>query len=377
MQSYPAICLVFTFGISLKSWSENGSLEREVKPYVKLAEEGFNIIFLTYGDDTDLPFVEQLDKITVIPMSNRNAGKSKPLRLFIMSLFALWTHRQVLSTVSIFKSNQMLGSHLALLASFIFKAKFLLRTGYELYDNVLKRNLKLRYRLITWLISFIGYRASDMVVVSTYRDKCFASERFNVGTSKIVIQPNWIDLELFRPSFVDKTGRDFIAVSRLDPNKNLDEVIRASKLAGVTLDIVGSGEQELILRELVKEIHADVIFHNTIPNSTLPRFLQKFRGFVLCSKFEGNPKVIIEAMACGIPVLGSRVDGISELIIDGKTGYLSELDAASIAQKMNELLTSPQSNKRLTQAATQKVIETNSLDTFLANEKLRYKKLLY
>ena len=62
------ILVIFTFGISLKNWKENGSLGREIQPYVFLANKGFEITFLTYGDREDYDIMPYNININIIPV---------------------------------------------------------------------------------------------------------------------------------------------------------------------------------------------------------------------------------------------------------------------------------------------------------------------
>ncbi|TBR17896.1 hypothetical protein EPO66_01895, partial [bacterium] len=62
------LILFFTFGLSLKKWAEGGMLYREVAFYNELTKKGIDIVFLTYGDDTDFGFTEIIKGIKVIPV---------------------------------------------------------------------------------------------------------------------------------------------------------------------------------------------------------------------------------------------------------------------------------------------------------------------
>ena len=73
--------------------------------------------------------------------------------------------------------------------------------------------------------------------------------------------------------------------------------------------------------------------------------------FVLTSRFEGLPLVIIEAMFAGLPVVASNVGGISELVIDGRTGFLTDagwLD--DLVEKLLYLINNPKERQRMGEA---------------------------
>jgi hypothetical protein len=76
------IALFFTFGTNLEKWVDRGILEREVKPYLKLAEQGHKVTFITWGDQRDTEIGKNLPSISVIP-----AGKvGRNLKGFIKSI---------------------------------------------------------------------------------------------------------------------------------------------------------------------------------------------------------------------------------------------------------------------------------------------------
>ena len=68
-----------------------------------------------------------------------------------------------------------------------------------------------------------------------------------------------------------------------------------------------------------------------ISNGELPAIINRAELFALVSRFEGHAKTMLEAMACGAPVLGSKTTGIAEEISHGRNGHLCTTDARSIA----------------------------------------------
>ena len=108
-------------------------------------------------------------------------------------------------------------------------------------------------------------------------------------------------------------------------------------LPGVTLTIVGDGPR----REPLQAAAADrgrVVFLGTQPHAALPLLLNQSAVFVLPSHYEGFPKVLIEAMACGVPVIGTRVPGIEDILVHRETGYLCGTSAADLAAAIRDVL---------------------------------------
>jgi glycosyltransferase involved in cell wall biosynthesis len=125
-----------------------------------------------------------------------------------------------------------------------------------------------------------------------------------------------------------------LSIGRLDPEKGLEYLIAAMQILVMEhgrefeLHLVGSGRMEELLRRQVNQLGLDqyVQFHGYLPHG--PALLELYRmasGFVLPSLTgEGLPQVLLEAMACRVPVIATNVAGIPYLIIDGLNGLLSK-----------------------------------------------------
>jgi glycosyltransferase involved in cell wall biosynthesis len=144
--------------------------------------------------------------------------------------------------------------------------------------------------------------------------------------------------------------------------KNIDNIIVACSRLKVPLHLYyGGGNLEGHLRKLAAEIGAVVEFKGSVPNEELLRIHHNHSIFVLCSLREGMPKAMIEAMASGLICVGTRTDGVSELIENGKTGYLAggfDADAieAALAVALREM------NSQIGWNAREFVIKNHSLE---------------
>jgi glycosyltransferase involved in cell wall biosynthesis len=368
-----SLCLVFTHGVSVKTWAETGMMAREIKPYQELARLGVaEVSFLTYGGQEDSAFQEILDPIKILPAFAGHQPPKSQIRQLFGGVWALFRHRAHLQKCEIFKSNQMVGSHVAWLAAKIFRGKFLLRTGYEFYDFAKRRRSGNTKIFLAWLISYFGYSKAAHIVVATKSDAIIAAKVFGAPTNRVSIQPNWIETEHFAPAVTEPTkGRDFLTISRLDPQKNLAAVIRAAHQTNASLDILGSGPMLDELLTLVTELGANVNFLTSVSNDQLPDLICRYRGFMLCSHFEGNPKALLEAMSCGVPVIGTKVPGIENLIKNGTNGFLCDKDTYSIAEAMQKLLDNPELAKSLAKSARDTIINENSFAKFIQQEQDR------
>ena len=112
------LVLFFTQGVSLKTWSTIGMLDREVSLYRSLRPHMHNITFVTYGDAEDLHYADILDDINIV--CNRY-GLSQRWYASLLPLF----YRLFLHGPSIIKSNQLPGAEVALKVAKLFGMKFI------------------------------------------------------------------------------------------------------------------------------------------------------------------------------------------------------------------------------------------------------------
>ncbi len=117
-----------------------------------------------------------------------------------------------------------------------------------------------------------------------------------------------------------------VSVCRLLDWKNLDQVIYALEQigSGFTYDIYGDGPYEDRLKDIVAQssIKDRVTFHGYIAYDLVPQTLATYDLFVLPSFTELFGRVYIEAMACGLPVIGARRTGMDGYITEGEQGFL-------------------------------------------------------
>lgn len=166
-------------------------------------------------------------------------------------------------------------------------------------------------------------------------------------SQKIEVIYNGVDTELFRPAPRRTDGLRVVCVSRLIKRKGIDYLIRAiSELRGedVSLVVAGTGNMERELRALARKTGvADRIhFSGFVPHDQTAKLYQESSVFCLPSNNEGMSLTVLEAMACGLPVLVTDVGGSAELLEDGRNGFLLQKQSPSdIAEKLRAYLENP------------------------------------
>ena len=141
--------------------------------------------------------------------------------------------------------------------------------------------------------------------------------------SQFAYIPNYVDASRFEPG--DTAGNYFLYFGRLAPEKGVPTLMHAAKAAGVTLKIVGTGPIEAELKTLQTVLAGDVEFLGYRSGTELHDLVRGARAVVLPSEwYENAPMSVLESFALGTPVIGARIGGIPEMVIDELTGWTFE-----------------------------------------------------
>ena len=153
----------------------------------------------------------------------------------------------------------------------------------------------------------------------------------------VLVVPNGVDTEFFRPAAKrhESSPVRLLFVGRFQPQKNipvlLDQIAALRARPGsppMTLEIIGNGplRGEIEARVAQLGLNDVVVFRGWLDRVELRDAYQSADCVVNPSLYEGMPNVVLEAMACGTPVVASRVAGNETLVRDGQTGLLFNLE---------------------------------------------------
>jgi len=216
-------------------------------------------------------------------------------------------------------------------------------------------------------------RADFIVCISEFHRIFYIRE--GADPDKLHLVYCGIDLSLFKYELPRDFGDGRIRIrasGRLVEKKGFADLISACRLLtdrGVEYECVigGSGELESTLCEQIESLQLQDRVRVTgisLKQEDIPGFM--YEGSVYClpcvvasdGDMDGLPQMLMEAMACGVPVISTRLAGISDLVIDGQTGRLVESrDVAAIADAIQELGTNPDLSKALTERGRLRVEE--------------------
>jgi glycosyltransferase involved in cell wall biosynthesis len=150
----------------------------------------------------------------------------------------------------------------------------------------------------------------------------------------VQVIPNGVDAEFFIPAHSKPPRNEsllrILFVGRFRQQKNLPFLFgQVAQLPSNTfeLHLVGDGPEKQRLQELARKLNiaSAISWHGWIPPAALPQMYQSADCLVNPSLYEGMSNVVLEAMACGLPVIASRVPGNDELVREGETGFLFDL----------------------------------------------------
>ena len=176
--------------------------------------------------------------------------------------------------------------------------------------------------------------AMDKIIISTSHQNKFAvamhsatqSSTFVGVSTNVQILGNGIDLGnyVFNPNTNGPLG----FVGRISPEKGISDVVAVAARTGLPLQMWGLMQDDKCFNDaLAKNPLADVQYNGFLKTSELGQVIGECRGLLVASKWvEAFGSVVIEAMACGVPVIAYRRGGPSEIIQDGLNGFLVEPD---------------------------------------------------
>jgi glycosyltransferase involved in cell wall biosynthesis len=165
-----------------------------------------------------------------------------------------------------------------------------------------------------------------------------------------------VDVDMFTPAGNDvrcehrlEGKRVVICVTRLVPIKNLPMMldaiahVRATR-PDVVLVLVGEGPQQPMLAARARELRiADAIhFAGYVPQGQTPGWYRSADVFALSSDFDNSPNVVLEAMACGLPIVATDVGGLREYVTPTANGLLTPKgDARAFADALLAFISDP------------------------------------
>ncbi len=326
------LVLFFTRRMTLGTWDRLGMLDRETALYRRLRRRGVRVSLVTYGTSDESRYAARLEGIDIC--CNR---RRLPRRVY--ERLIPWLHGRVLRSATVIKTNQTDGSQIALRAARFWAKPLIARGGYVWSEfEARRRGAESRAARRALGIEDRVFGAAERIVLPTPEMASRIARRYPSRADRLRVVPNYVDTDQFRPIDDASSSTDLIYVGRLDTQKNVAALLEAIRPLQVRLTIVGGGQQVEAWKRRYGDLAGRVVWKGNIPHHELRHLLPSAKVMVLPSLYEGSPKVLLEAMACGLAVVAARTPGTRQVITHGDTGVLCGTPPDSLRNAILKLL---------------------------------------
>ncbi len=352
---------ILIFSLAFKPFLGGAEIAiKEITDRISPTELEFDMITLRF--DSNLPKFERVGNINVYRIG---FSKKSPTMTDLVK-FPMYLNKVFFPVTAFFKARtldrkQNYNALWCMMSYTGFPALFLNWFGRRIPiiltlqegDSISHITKRLRIRIVFPLYRAIFKKASVVQAISTFLGR-FARDMGFRGRIEII--PNAVDTKLFSERISDKDLSDLkqkmdkkdgdvflITTSRLVPKNAVGDVIDSLKHLpeNYKFIILGIGPLENSLKSKTDMLHLNhrVRFLGEVEHKIIPTYLQVSDIFIRPSLSEGMGNSFIEAMAAGIPVVGTAVGGITDFLKDRSTGVVCKVgDSVDIAQKIKLLV---------------------------------------
>jgi glycosyltransferase involved in cell wall biosynthesis len=362
--------LFLTYGSSLSIWQKNGVFERELEFYKKISPKFNKVFIVSYGGKDEQFFLEALPRNFEILYK----------RIFFPNLLYQFliplVYYKKLKSCEIIKTNQIFGSLAAVLTKLICRKPLLIaRGGYLAYQVERDAHHSFISRLHILSHEKAAYKFCDQAVITSQPQADFLKRNYPALKDKITVIGNVIMTNIFKP-VAAKKKYDIGYVGRLEStHKQPLTILKASLNTNWRICFIGQGPDYEMLQEFARSNGLDLTIYKKVNNYQLPDYYNSFRIFAFPSRAEGNPKTLLEAMSCGLPIVTTNAPGINNIVENGLNGLLVDLKHENWREKMIYLLNNNDSTKNLGFNARDYVVANHSFDTIFFKEMTLYEKI--
>lgn len=361
----PNLLFFLTPGNCLNTWRKIGSLERELMPYRAYFRRGWKVTIGTFDRRQDA-FAE----------SNGFDLAYCPHPRLLCTL--PWHSNQVIRNADVIKTNQSAGAWWYVLAARLIRKPILLRSGYvvgALLETTEGRTRRARHYELWegW-----AFRHASFCQVSTAALRQWVCARYQLDERRVGVVPNFVDTRIFAPQDkMVKLPRSVVYVGNISKIKNISLLVEACAKAGADLlTLIGDGPEAQPIARLAEQLKVRLLIKGRVPNNLLPAILLQHEVYAQTSLFEGHPKAFLEAMACGMPCVGTRVPGLQEAVAHEATGLLAEPTVEAVSEDLQRLFSDRDLRHSLGTNAARSIQERFSFEMVFAKEYANVNRIL-
>ena len=349
---------------NLRQWENSGTFDRQLAIYREFQKRGVEISIFSPGGRGELEFSSRLPGMRIFVNSF-----GLPEMIYKRRIHQI--HAPCLLKCDVVLSDRSGAMIEACAISWAWQIPLIHRIGYiisKAYRRYHPDNPEFAERAgelerKTW------NRASHVIATTTDIAQ-YIIEQAPTVKDRLSIIPNFVDTDNFRTIPAAKRY-DLVFVGRITPVKNLEALLTAVQQLGLSIAIIGSGTilsngttddtEQRRLQSLFGDLDGRIHWLGRIKNEELPAYISQAKLFVLCSFSEGVSRALIEAMACGMPCIGTNVPGTRTVLQHEVTGYLCDTDADSIGAAIETVLAQPDLMRKMGDNAQSFAVENYSL----------------
>ena len=322
--------------------------------------EGFNVIRFPY------------------PSGDRQLLSFKKVPYFRMIVFLISGFLFTLKTIKSYKCN-IIHAHwvvptglIGAICGTILKIPVIIHArGTDIHTYASKGFF---FRVISgWTLKHAQY-----IIATSHAMKQTMVSDFNIPDSKVNVIPTGIDTDLFSPkpennnnSLNQKEKITLMYVGGLFPAKGINNLLNAvdslfKDNPKLYLELIGDGPMKTLINTWIVEHKYEnrIFLKGSVSHAKIPKLLQKADIFILPSLKEGTPNSLLEAMACKVPSIASRVGDIPFVISNEEDGLLfNSGDDAELLEKICMLLENPVLYKKIADNARKKALRFSNLES--------------
>ena len=284
------------------------------------------------------------------------------LYTFLMPL----RHRRALADCSVLRVFQITGAVPAIAARRRFGVPFVTTYGFW-YAALARSRLT---RVLRRAVESAALATAAAVIVTTPALEAYVRSRRPRGSVHLI--PNGVDTTLFRPTpRPPREGAEVLYVGRLSDEKNLGTILDAAAglERGLRVTFLGDGPARGRLEARAGALGVNLRVCPVVPHAEVAAIMADADVFVLASFSEGHPKVLLEAMASGVPCVASDCEGNRSLVEEGRTGLLFDPHRPDeLAGQIRRVLAESGLATTLASTARSLVVERYDLNALLDRE---------
>ncbi len=225
------------------------------------------------------------------------------------------------------------------------------------------------------------FKSADKIICYTEKEKSML-EKLGIDPDKILVIHNGTDTDTFVPCGKEKNNNQILWIGRFTPGKGVEYLIDAFNILlkeypDFKLLMIGRGHLKENIEQKIRDLNLskNIIIREFIPNSELPEIYQNSDIFVLPSLNEGVPRTILEAMACGIPVVCTELPQLVD-VVDGCGLLVPVKDSQALAEGILRIISDRDLAQKFGRNGRDKVVENYSWEDTVKKTVQLYEELI-